>query len=55
MVDPPGQETGAVSWLDHIDDRVNDLLRLLERIAVALERIAEHQELGGPYRIRVRK
>ena len=45
----------AVNWFDHIDDRAKHLLALLERIAVALERIAEHQERGGPYRIRAPK
>ena len=28
-----------MSWLDHIEDRVNELLQALERIADALERI----------------
>jgi hypothetical protein len=30
-----------MSWLDQIEDRVNDLLNALERIAAALERITE--------------
>jgi uncharacterized protein YukE len=29
-----------MSWLDHIEDRVNELLNALERIAKALEEIA---------------
>jgi hypothetical protein len=36
-------------WVVWIEDRINDLLVLLERIAVALERIAdasEEQEQG---------
>jgi len=33
-----------VSWLDHIEDRVNELLVALERIAAALEKIEVHLE-----------
>jgi hypothetical protein len=40
-----------MSWLDHMEDRVNDLLNALERIADAAERIAyalEHLEGRRP-------
>lgn len=33
-----------MSWLDHIEDRVNELFVALERIADALERIAKASE-----------
>jgi hypothetical protein len=33
-----------MSWLDDLEDRVNDLLNVLERIAGATERIADAAE-----------
>jgi hypothetical protein len=32
-----------MSWLDHIEDRVNDLLNALERIATALEALVAQE------------
>ena len=37
-----------MSWLDHIEDRVNELLVALERIADALERIAPKEQTPVP-------
>ncbi len=39
-----GEAEEVTSWLDHIEDRVNELLTALERIAAALERIADQGE-----------
>jgi hypothetical protein len=33
-----------VNWVEWIEDRINNLLNTLERIAIALERIADVSE-----------